>query len=1295
MKARPTKKVALYVSCTFVLLATLVAALPAFLSTTTGKNFIVSILSKKLPGTVEVESCHFSWFRGQTIENLRYLDLPKEMEFSCEKIHTDASLFSLLIPPAEVGDLMISEPRLLLKKDWVSYRRPNIPDFQKASLLSLPSITIQNAFPVIGNINVKKGMIEIASPSLDPIIIQNLDAFFFFAADHSNITGALVCETLQKGVIGNVSCQSVIKNINTPEADLSFKADIAHLPVRAADQILSVFIPDMQGLLMEAIGPSLDLHVGLHLSSKDFASNIQWNSPLMTSTLETEAFDNSVVLKNPASLKMTVTPALWKKISSYFSDAANYSLQAPVYLTLTLDQMAIPIQNQMIDPSKVQFASQISTSICQISHEGKPFFDASILGKISSSNLASELHIASSFPITYQNKPSKIQIEADLKQPLSIERTAHAVLSVDAFPTALADSKAADLLGTWIGAKVDAKYTSSQSEMTASITTPFLSIDALHAAYQKGELSLLEPCQVRYLISPALLESMLGQEAILTAPTPLTISLDKLSLPSADFEQIEIKAQMAAPSIVWKSLGPLRNYSIHPFQADVEIRGLQEIFCEIKSEPLSLSAEAAWKTASQEISLKKPLALECTLSDAMLASLINTPERPLLLEDGKVKVSIEPTTFSLQNTLPSLQVKGSISSPLLSLQNSKKTAEARLQNIQSNFSFMGNKNVFTCSLQSSVSTSKNEEGKISIETTLSQLIQEQSLALQSSVIHSNISLEHLPISLIDTCCPSISALLGTALDAKIRYDRSLKGQSLAVDASSDLLQVHANVDLKPEEISLASAPLEISYKLTPDGYLLLDRWLTASQSSRPFLLSEPSTIRVSFSKLYLPFLSNGMPDLMHTEILGSLKIDEMGFFAKENGGMVSLKNSDLLFQKSSTTPLQIQINASAESRIAQKNASSGSITVDAKFDQLFDTQGQIDLSHIDSEVHANVQKLPSSCLDLLARLSGQTSPVFSAMFGPSINASVDTKIQDATGPLKLNVYSPNTRFSMVGKLSKGVLTLDEPIYGQITMTPSVSALFLKEVNPLSISAITSQHPITLEIAPQGFSLPLMPFNKKGINIPQARIELGQIYCKNEGNINLALGLLKSKQLSKNKDLELWFAPIDLHILEGIVDIERTEVLIASTYDIALWGAIDLPKDRVDMILGLTAQCLNKAFGIKNLPPDYVLHIPMRGTMDNVQINSGKATAKIAALLAWQQKAISGSLGGGPAGALFGEFMNKLGSLPGNDASTPPAKKPFPWEANKSSNTDDTPRPKKKTHLNGKEKPLKQLLKILK
>jgi hypothetical protein len=234
--------------------------------------------------------------------------------------------------------------------------------------------------------------------------------------------------------------------------------------------------------------------------------------------------------------------------------------------------------------------------------------------------------------------------------------------------------------------------------------------------------------------------------------------------------------------------------------------------------------------------------------------------------------------------------------------------------------------------------------------------------------------------------------------------------------------------------------------------------------------------------------------------------------------------------------------------------------------------------------------------------------------------------------------------------------------------------------------------MTLNVENQGFSLPLLPWNIEKANIAHMRIEVGKLVCRNQGNIHTALGLLKLGQFSNSKDLRLWFAPMDLSLSGGVIQCERTEILVADSIEIATWGEVSLPKNQVDAVLGLTAQALSKAFGITGMPENYVLQIPMRGPIDDVEIDTKKATAKVALLLAAQNASSAGNLFGGQTGGIVGGIIGQLAKLPDINSSAPPAKHPFPWEQN--SPSPQAPK-KRKNAIRPGDKPLKQLLKLLK
>ena len=236
------------------------------------------------------------------------------------------------------------------------------------------------------------------------------------------------------------------------------------------------------------------------------------------------------------------------------------------------------------------------------------------------------------------------------------------------------------------------------------------------------------------------------------------------------------------------------------------------------------------------------------------------------------------------------------------------------------------------------------------------------------------------------------------------------------------------------------------------------------------------------------------------------------------------------------------------------------------------------------------------------------------------------------------------------------LKLVKDLKADVLLTVELGKFLLKQVNAPSIQSLFAPAPLTLTIPSQGFSFPIHSMNLAEIQIPFMRVDFGKLYCKNKGAMVSFLKQLKSKE-PEGKDIQIWFAPMDLQIKQGVVDVERTEILLDKTYDVALWGEVNLPNNSVDMIFGLTAQALREAFGIQELPDSYVLKIPIQGTLQNIKVKSGTATSKITALLLWQSKALSDAIGP------FGGLLKKVIPPPGGDGKAPAPKTPYPWQEN--------------------------------
>lgn len=472
------------------------------------------------------------------------------------------------------------------------------------------------------------------------------------------------------------------------------------------------------------------------------------------------------------------------------------------------------------------------------------------------------------------------------------------------------------------------------------------------------------------------------------------------------------------------------------------------------------------------------------------------------------------------------------------------------------------------------------------------------------------------------------SLIGENLSLSFSSNQKTSQLSL----SSPLAQIKAPFAVRNGMLTLLG-PGKIQWKLTPQGYPILEKMLLSKNSS--LTLKEATLLQGSLSSCKLPLTPL---DLSQLECSVELSDPSILLWDPRSKESIALSGFATSWKKGKKEEPMI---FACELQTKDNLNKTGRLSLQGEYDE----KNNINLAF-------QCKQFPSRLLDI-----GRENLPFSKILGSYFDASFTTALQRFSGPITATIQSPQLNFSMKGAFSNGVLTLSDSLQAQAKVTREMSQLFLKQVNPLSLSYFYSQDLVRLTIPAKGFSLPCEPFSLEKATIPSARIELGKIACRNEGNINIALDLLKSRQFDNDRELLLWFAPLDLHLAQSILAIERTEILLANTFDIALWGELLLATDDVDMVLGLTAQTLRKAFGIKNLPEDYVLTIPMTGKTDSVKINTGKATAKIALLLAAQQKALTQK---GGTGALIGGLLQQMVTLPDN-GKVPPAKHPFPWE----------------------------------
>ena len=264
------------------------------------------------------------------------------------------------------------------------------------------------------------------------------------------------------------------------------------------------------------------------------------------------------------------------------------------------------------------------------------------------------------------------------------------------------------------------------------------------------------------------------------------------------------------------------------------------------------------------------------------------------------------------------------------------------------------------------------------------------------------------------------------------------------------------------------------------------------------------------------------------------------------------------------------------------------------------------------------------------------NPRLSSLLGPTFNLNGFVRREEGKGTLQLDVIASYLKTHINGFFTDQAVTLQEPLIATFLPTP-----------PLLSPQIEMQNPVTLRIEPKGVSCPL-PFSLENLEIAEATLDLGRVQCQ-AGKVLAAIeSLLKAKRLSKTT---CWFTPVQWRIHKGILELGRVDALLASAIHLCAWGKVHLIRNQIDMTLGLPADTLHQFFGIAHLPPNYVLKVPVRGTIEDPEFVTGPAIAKIAALVAAGQIPKKGVLGG----------IAELFSSPKEEKNVPPAKHPFPWE----------------------------------
>jgi hypothetical protein len=405
--------------------------------------------------------------------------------------------------------------------------------------------------------------------------------------------------------------------------------------------------------------------------------------------------------------------------------------------------------------------------------------------------------------------------------------------------------------------------------------------------------------------------------------------------------------------------------------------------------------------------------------------------------------------------------------------------------------------------------------------------------------------------------------------------------------------------------------------------------------------------------------------LLHLSWLGPQQFEQVRFQSKEVDGswrklslktplwkLWQLQGALQLFDGSFSfhSPRFGEANLqNVQAELADHQFSSSGTTLQKNKLGSFALTGNIEQFPATYSLQGKLSAFPSIILDNLLEAKGFIHKLAGDFF--DLEGSVRSVSHE--GFLDLTFSSPHCQTKIFGEFDGQVIRLQKPLTAFIKPSPAFSDVLTKDINPLFLRGIYAKEFMVLKLLPDNFIFPYAPFDLKRLGL-QGSLAPGKLLIENGPTLRSLIHLLKNTRLESSRQMNAWFAPFDFRIQNSVVETGRLDVLLADSIHVCTWGNIDLKHDRLDMFLGLPAETLAQSFGIKELPSNYILKIPIKGTSSKPELITGPAIAQITALVAAQNLPIP------KIGKIVGKVVNSVSQLK-NERDVPPANRPFPWE----------------------------------
>lgn len=327
-----------------------IAALPTWISSSSGTETVIKFINSQIPGEISVGKIELNWFGTQRLTNFSLHDDKKKEIVRLPLVETHTSLLYLLIGGREFNKTVIQDPFVALHQEsGQSNISKALGKTKKENHLNPKK---KRALPEFDELTLTAGTLILSSPKIHSITISELNVRKRPNPEAYHITAT----TKQGEIAGNLLITASF------EGEPHIEANIQNFPVAILDQFKETT------LFTDALGKTLNAQIALNRNAGTISLNSKIESPNLQCALKGRSEGEKFYLSPETNCMFTLTPGFFQYWVAA-SRRGEWDLASKTALAIKVQKGVFPLTfNQSFFKNSV-IQAEASVDRVELSHK--------------------------------------------------------------------------------------------------------------------------------------------------------------------------------------------------------------------------------------------------------------------------------------------------------------------------------------------------------------------------------------------------------------------------------------------------------------------------------------------------------------------------------------------------------------------------------------------------------------------------------------------------------------------------------------------------------------------------------------------------------------------------------------------------------------------------------------------------------------------------------------------------------------------------------------------------------------